>query len=489
MKTIGDTTKTATEGGEFQTNKELPGTVITPEWLNTLQKEIIEVIKEAGIKLDPNIDTQLKESIKYLISNYVSSKVQSKNLDDIDLNTLFGEERYGLYHQNYNANATTERNYPISEAGYLMVYPGPYGGIQEYTAYSTNQKFVRGRLAEEKIGKWKELLIDEHDIRAWNNDRTSAIYLCQIGVRSYLSKFINGKWTGETTIPDGNGTLATREWSKNNLIFSCGEKVTKALDYYAFPGYYQITNWEAAEKYYAPIKEFGVMSVEPSDFTQDPDEKRGTGHLIQRYTSGHNGYIFTRKLVNGVADPWRVALSSTDLTLKNVAADGNGFIKKASPIVKIFPNGSFETNDESEGATVERESEGVYTISNILGYNSDGAWGINGGIGVPKNNNGLELIYVDDKINPDGSITIETFHRQHSHLPKRFQNNRIKDYKEVDGVKTPVYYEDGEVCDIPDSTQIDVRVEMPEDSIWNLKMKDINKSEVPTTKKKRNKKK
>ncbi|WP_148886145.1 hypothetical protein [Xenorhabdus doucetiae] len=38
----------------------------------------------------------------------------------------------------------------------------------------------------------------------------------------------------------------------------------------------------------------------------------------------------------------------------------------------------------------------------------------------PKNNNGLELIYIDDKVHKDGSITIETFHRQHAHLPERF---------------------------------------------------------------------
>ncbi|WP_458410826.1 phage tail fiber protein, partial [Enterobacter hormaechei] len=37
---------------------------------------------------------------------------------------------------------------------------------------------------------------------------------------------------------------------------------------------------------------------------------------------------------------------------KNTVVDSNGFIKQASPVVKIFTDGKYETNDESEGVTV-----------------------------------------------------------------------------------------------------------------------------------------
>ncbi|WP_445286278.1 phage tail fiber protein [Xenorhabdus sp. BG5] len=60
-------------------------------------------------------------------------------------------------------------------------------------------------------------------------------------------------------------------------------------------------------------------------------------------------------------------------------------------------------------------------------YNAGGAWGVHGGISSPKNNSGLELIYIDDQVQKDGCITIKIFHRQHTHLPKQFQNRRIKD--------------------------------------------------------------
>ncbi|PHM67683.1 NgrE [Xenorhabdus stockiae] len=144
-----------------------------------------------------------------------------------------------------------------------------------------------------------------------------------------------------------------------------------------------------------------------------------------------------------------------------------GFIKVASPIIEIFPSGKFTTNDESEGATVSKPGLGHYQVAGVLGYNADGAWGVHGGISSPKNNNGLELIYIDDKVNKDGSITIETFHRQHSHLPARFQNKRIKAL--VNGEK--VYYQDGEPCDIPEGCRLDVRVQMPANSVWNVKQK------------------
>ncbi|MEQ2027948.1 pyocin knob domain-containing protein, partial [Xenorhabdus szentirmaii] len=70
----------------------------------------------------------------------------------------------------------------------------------------------------------------------------------------------------------------------------------------------------------------------------------------------------------------------------NTTTDNNGFIKKSSPIIQIHPDGTFTTNDESEGATVTKLGTGHYQIENILGYNSDKAWGVHGGISSPKNN-------------------------------------------------------------------------------------------------------
>ncbi|MCC8465703.1 phage tail fiber protein [Photorhabdus bodei] len=156
----------------------------------------------------------------------------------------------------------------------------------------------------------------------------------------------------------------------------------------------------------------------------------------------------------------------------NAKPDVNGNLKVASPVIEIYPDGTFSTNDESEGAEVIKQGTGIYRISNILGYNADGGWGVNGGISVPRDNNNLELIFVDDHVQPDGSIIIETFHRQHAHLPERFQNWRLKS---IDDNGNKIFYQDGEPCDIPDSCRLDIRVQMPEDSLWNLNRKKLQK--------------
>ncbi|WP_025155065.1 hypothetical protein [Morganella morganii] len=165
------------------------------------------------------------------------------------------------------------------------------------------------------------------------------------------------------------------------------------------------------------------------------------------------------------------AYAHTLWTSRNTTTDSNGFIKKASPIIEIHPDDHYETNDESEGAEVSRIGTGQYHITGILGYNSDGAWGINGGISVPKDNNDLELVYVDDRVQSDGSLIIETCHRQHAHLPERFQNWRLK---EVTPEGERIFYQDGEPCDLPESTRLDVRVEMPQGSVWNVKQRELS---------------
>ncbi|MGJ7167362.1 hypothetical protein ABMZ84_17270, partial [Morganella morganii] len=154
----------------------------------------------------------------------------------------------------------------------------------------------------------------------------------------------------------------------------------------------------------------------------------------------------------------------------NSSFDGNGFLRKTSPVIQIHSDGTFDTNDESEGAEVLRTGTGQYHITGILGYNSDGAWGVNGGISIPKDNNGLELVYVDDRVQEDGSLIIETCHRQHAHLPERFQNWRLK---EITPEGERIFYQDGEPCDLPESTRLDVRVEMPQGSVWNVKQREL----------------
>jgi len=184
---------------------------------------------------------------------------------------------------------------------------------------------------------------------------------------------------------------------------------------------------------------------------------RNSSSLAWQMQVDASGMGAIRGRQNGQAGLW--SSWNTIYTNGNTTVDSNGFIKKASPIIKIFHDGRFDVNAESEGASVEREGVGIYRISNILGMNSDGAWGgIDGGFEVPTDRNGQRLVWLDYKVDADGSILVKTYHRTYPDAPAFARN--IKDG-----------YEEGAPIDIPSDQFLSVRVEMPQDSIWNLAQK------------------
>ncbi|EOT1929967.1 prophage tail fiber N-terminal domain-containing protein [Serratia marcescens] len=133
----------------------------------------------------------------------------------------------------------------------------------------------------------------------------------------------------------------------------------------------------------------------------------------------------------------------------NVTVDGNGFLKAASPVVKLFRDGTSELNNESQGVTTERVSEGVYRISGTLGFNADAQWGgTDGGIEVPLDRNKQPLIWVDYEVEPTGDLLIKTYHRTHPAAPEFARNDILG-------------YDEGMPIDIPEGRWVDLRVEMP----------------------------
>ncbi|WP_348986554.1 hypothetical protein [Xenorhabdus sp. SGI240] len=183
--------------------------------------------------------------------------------------------------------------------------------------------------------------------------------------------------------------------------------------------------------------------------------------MIQaNHHSGGRKLIFrTRDGDKGIWNPWWMIWHTG-----NTTTDTNGYLKKASPIIQIYPDGKFITNNESEDAIVERLSEGVYLIKNVLGFNAAAAWGgVDGGVEIPMCKNKLPLIWVDYRVQPGGSIKIMTYHREHADTPAFARNVR-------EG------YADGDPIDIPGGRFISVRVQMPENSIWNQQQQKLAES-------------
>ncbi|QKJ15577.1 hypothetical protein [Yersinia kristensenii] len=164
----------------------------------------------------------------------------------------------------------------------------------------------------------------------------------------------------------------------------------------------------------------------------------------------NNGAFYIRDYSAGGTTALNLKQGEYILTTGNTTVDSNGFLKKASPIVKLYGDGKSESNYESQGATSERISEGVYKISGVLGFNSDDSWGgVSGGIEIPLDINKNPLIWVDYDIEENGDLIIKTYHRTHTLSPS-FAQNTVKNYM------------DGQPIDIPHGRFIDLRVQMPE---------------------------
>ncbi|MDS0822330.1 phage tail fiber protein [Proteus mirabilis] len=199
-------------------------------------------------------------------------------------------------------------------------------------------------------------------------------------------------------------------------------------------------------KLYKKNLEYGFIETNPSD-----EDIFTFGY---RNAAEQNQATVTLPRKNG-----RILTTGTTIT------DSNGFIKKASPVININPDGTFTTNDESEGATVTRVAQGEYLIEGVLGFNSDAGWGgVDGGIEIPLDVNKQPLIWVDSKVMEDGSILVKTYHRTHPNAPKFARND-------IDG------YKDGDPIDIPDGRFISVRVQMPEQSIYNVRMREMEEAQ------------
>lgn len=146
-------------------------------------------------------------------------------------------------------------------------------------------------------------------------------------------------------------------------------------------------------------------------------------------------------------------------TTINTTRASDGTLKAASPVLKMFSDGTYQTNDESEGCTVTRLAVGEYLVEGCEGMNSDAAWGgIDGGFDIPTDRNKQPLIWLDYEVNADGSVLVKTYHRTHPEAPAFARN-------ELQGIN------DGDPVDIPRDQFVSVRVEMPADSLYNHRMR------------------
>ncbi|KYP85796.1 tail fiber, partial [bacteria symbiont BFo1 of Frankliniella occidentalis] len=152
----------------------------------------------------------------------------------------------------------------------------------------------------------------------------------------------------------------------------------------------------------------------------------------------------------------------------NTTVDTNNFIKRASPIARLTNDvsqmqpdfavdeqhivaGLVSVNAEAEGVSAEKSAVGVYLVKGAVGLADEG-WTLE----VPQDINGNRLCFVELDTDKEGVITVSVFKR-------RF---------DVGSAMIVA----GEPMDIPEGRWIDLRLQMPEDSVWNTRMREMEQA-------------
>ena len=322
------------------------------------------------------------------------------------LNTVIEE---GDYYQHSSANATVANGYPpIALAGVLKVLKsrassnGREGVTQIYSPWNDHQYFLI-RVYKASTDEWSDW--DNYRSQGYNDSRYASLQ----GI---------GK-----TFTDADAFKAWMKSQNGITSFRLSNTLT------GFPAYNPALIWNTSDTYAMLMPYYSASEI-----------KCVTGNASGKYQE-----FFL----------WNTG---------NTTVDSNGFIKKASPIVKLFGDGTSELNDESQGVTTERISEGVYRVSGTLGFNSDGAWGGPGnGIEIPVDDNKRPILWIESKVLQDGDIEIRTYHRTYETGPCSTRNVEAMESGELDAENNPIFVAmpDGTPHDIPAGRWIDLRVEMP----------------------------
>ncbi|MEO4206819.1 phage tail protein, partial [Acinetobacter pittii] len=125
----------------------------------------------------------------------------------------------------------------------------------------------------------------------------------------------------------------------------------------------------------------------------------------------------------------------------NTSVDANGFLKSASPVVKLFSD-HIELNEDAEKQPIEfkKVDVGDYLLKGSLGFAQEGWY-----IEVPKDANGNTIVAVVYDTLENGDISIKTYKRKFD-----FELAAV-----VADLETPM--------DIPEARWVDIRLhEEPE---------------------------
>ncbi|MDW7733811.1 phage tail protein [Serratia marcescens] len=360
-----------------------------------------------------------------------------------------------------NTALTLVRNFDGPSAGGLAWTPIPYGAMVTITAqtHAYTTEAIRGLLLDKK--NWQQVFSGTGNITvtlpdgstftgpAWNSFTTSLNQKAEKKSVDDLSTKVDAK--AEKKSVDDLSAVVAKKADANNVI-KPGDNGLGSK--HGFVG----VNTNNIDILRSNIGDMGLSVVRNETYIPPPFKMLQyspsiwwrTLDTFAMITVGYDQHVITVNTGN-TARGW---LQSMDLWHSlNTTVDGNGFIKRASPIARLSSapekmaddyltgftlSGCVAVNGEAAGVSAERVSVGIYKITGALGLAKEG-WSIE----VPQDVNGNRLCFVKASTAKDGTITVNVSKR-------RF---------DIDAAAIV----DGEPIDIPDGRWIDLRLEMPKE--------------------------
>lgn len=314
----------------------------------------------------------------------------------INLNELTGSNE-GIYYQARNASAVTERGYPIGEAGTLQVFKNGADGAgccQIYTTYRNARQFIRNYRGGTKTWEeWSEVIT--------TGNSGDFIKKGDYGIGSFVGAQLENP---DETLKGGCYATRTTEFTELTEYQNRNDSASLVV----YPAW--------TEKWY--VEKLAVVCSK-------------TPRIYYRCATPNGKQPFYESI-----------------TTANSTVDSNGFLKKASPILRLFANDNIEeadgfkksgcalVNDFAYGVTATRIGVGHYEIHGSLGFAKEGWY-----ITLPEDANGNKKFFAEYSVDENNVITVKTYTKKFD-----FENCQIVAGKPID---------------ITDGRWVDVRLEMP----------------------------
>lgn len=461
-----------------------PATDLDNDYFDMLQEELAGVVEASGVNLEKSKHNQLLTALKALLLSrahpFADIKADgaaaiAEALSNLGLGTAATKNTGSAAGEVVTAGSDQPvYNSTLPTSGYTSTDPSGYMGKATVTSGDTLVRLI-GLIAHNVAGNWT--LVNSYGSHFGTGGsiqpEDAAHVLVSTDGAGYTRRWYfynNGNLMGPT------GLFADQTWVNGKVgsvsgVTALGDGISVKkiiipdlpLVGYATPSTRGISCTAVGQNDSA-TKALSIQLTKPgtSGFGLDMSlgtylGAGGTVNDVAFLLNASDGAAFSRRYmfyINGeVVGPGGKFYSE-----KNTTKAADGTLKAASPVVKIFADGRAETNAESEGCTVTRLSVGEYLINGCVGLNADAAWGgIDGGFDVPTDRNKQPLIWLDYSVNPDGSVLVKTYHRTHPDAPTFARNER-------DG------FTNGDPIDIPSDQFVSVRVEMPDDCIYQQKL-------------------